>query len=244
MRLLFIYQDYATGARNLLLELGVEDVVVIVVGKGESGPPADVVALLDRHRGADAAACEVNRKYRKCAEEYVTFSCEPKKFRFEDQPLRQWLKPIGHVAVIWPPPSVSFQQCASRTSALFVIPGALRHADQLVQIRWPFAGKGAQLLERLANGEELGSPREWKAKHGVEFAVNGRVAYDFEATFKGAVNKRRTEWHLKEGDATTRQGAARIYFGQVDFPNGSRVVVFYVGPHPQDGTYNITVDLE
>ena len=94
MRFLFVYQDVASQARELLSELTVKDVHVVVTRKGETGPnPVD--ALLEQHRGSEAAACQLDRKYRKNVSDLVTFSAEPKKFRVTDQVLREWLVPTA-----------------------------------------------------------------------------------------------------------------------------------------------------
>ncbi len=235
MRFLFVYQDYSEPARKLLDELQVRDVTLIIARKNSQGPTDDEVRLLEMHRGADAAACEINRKYRKSAAAYVSFCCEPKKFRFEDQQLREWLVPRDRVVVKYGKPSTAFRDAVQRVPALVLHPDALKFADDIAEHRWQFATLGANLLARYAAGEQLGALREWKPTHGVEFAANGRVVFRFKATCAGELCDKRTEWHLKEGDNTTREGAARIYFDRVEFSSGARVVVLYVGPHPEDG---------
>lgn len=235
MRFLFIYHDYADKARELLENLGVRDVTLIVLRKNADCPDDAELDLLRKHQGAEAAACEVNRKYRKCASAYVNFCCEPKKFRFEDQQLREWLVPKEWVAPSLHSPSDAFRGAASRTSYLVLHPDALKMADEIAEHRWSFTADAADLLARCALGEPLGALRDWKRNYGVEFAPNGQVSFRYEGTCGTEVRRNRTEWHLKEGDNTSRESAARIYFERVDFESGLRVVVFYVGPHPPDG---------
>lgn len=235
MRFLFVYQDYAEPARQLLDELQVRDVTVIIARKNARAPTNDEIKVLQAHQGAEAAACEINRKYRKSAAAYVSFCCEPKKFRLDDQLLREWLVPKDRAVVKYGKPSAAFLDAALRTPALVLHPDALRFADDLVEYRWQFATLGADLLARYAMGEALGALREWRATHGVDFAANGRVAFKYRGTCSGESRDGRTEWHLKEGDNTTPEGAARIYFARVEFSAGARVVVLYVGPHPDDG---------
>lgn len=93
MRFLFVYQDYSEQARKLLDDLAVSDVALIIARKNSNSPTDDEIKLLEANKGSNAAACEINRKYRRSAAPYVTFCCEPKKFRFEDQQLREWLVP-------------------------------------------------------------------------------------------------------------------------------------------------------
>lgn len=56
---------------------------------------------------------------------------------------------------------------------------------------------------------DTGAMREWNARHGVEFALNGKVKYKWPAPSSKQVA---SEWHLKEGDKTTAERAARVYF--------------------------------
>jgi len=97
-------------------------------------------------------------------------------------------------------------------------------------------------LARYADGEDLGPLRNWKDNYGVDFAPNGRVKHEYVITWRGHEREGTTEWHLKEGDKTERESAARIYFERVDFETEVKVVVFYVGPHPEDGTSSVYVD--
>lgn len=240
MRFLFVYQDYATQARKLLDELDVRDVELVIARKNAISPTEPELARLRTHSGADAAACEINRIYRKSAAAFVTFCCTPKKFRFEDRQLRDWLVPPGQGPLIHAAPSDAFRTAASGCPRLLLHPDALKAADELAAHRRAFANLAATLLARWASGESLGPPREWKSTHGVDFAPNGRVAFKYAGTCGSDAREGRTEWHLKEGDNTTRASAARVYFARVEFPSGTQVVVFYVGPHPEDGERSVT----
>ena len=208
MRFLFVHHQSAEKARKLLDDLVVREVTLIVARK--NAPTADEVKVLEAHKGADAAACEINRKYRKSVAPLVNFCCEPKKFRFDDQTLREWLVPKDRVTITYGKPSAVFLAEARRSPLLVLHPDALMSADELVEHRWKFATLGANLLARYASGESLGPPRDWKGDHGVDFAVGGRVSYKYRAACGTDVRDSRTEWHLKEGDNTTRESAARI----------------------------------
>lgn len=235
MRFLFVYQDFATQARNLVGELLVRDVQVVVARKGEVFPNAAEIEMLKKHPGAEAAACQLNRKYRKNVEQYVSFTVAPKKFRFGDQVLREWLVPSDQQADAVAAPSAAFRE-ADRVSALLRLHSrALDRSDDLDPTRWSFAAAAANLLARLASGEDLGPLREWGERHGVAFAANGQVRYRWTLRHDGEFSDGVSEWHLKAGDKTTAERAARIYFQPVDVGGQKLVLVFYVGPHPQDG---------
>jgi hypothetical protein len=244
MRFLFVYQDRKAAAQELLAELVVHDVALIVVLKNSTSPNAEELALLEAHKGAPAAACELVRKYRKNVAHLVSFTCEPKKFRIHDQQLRAWLVPKVTVEVAYEKPSLAFAAAANRSKRLLLHPNALDSADDVARHRWRFAAKAADLLGRYANGEDLGPNRDWKAKYGVEFAASGRVEFRYHATCGSISRRDSTAWHLKEGDTTTRESAVRIYFAYVEFPTAKWILVFYVGPHPpSDGERKIMMQV-
>ncbi|HFE45625.1 MAG TPA: hypothetical protein ENJ18_09030 [Nannocystis exedens] len=64
------------------------------------------------------------------------------------------------------------------------------------------------------------------------------------ATSKGKDTEGTTDWHLKEGDKTTRESAARIYFERVEVAGEVKVLVFYLGPHPDDRKYSVCIDCD
>lgn len=240
MRFLFVYETHAVQAKNLLAELLVSDVRIIVARKGELGPRDSELQLLEQHRGAEAAACELNRKYRKNVQPYVNFTVEPKKFRFEDQLLRQWLLGSADLSADAPPPlpTTSFGLVAAAAPALRLHQKALSDADDLDGSRWAFAAKAAALLGQMAAGVELGPPHHWEAEHGVAFAANGQVAYKYTVEVEGKRYQGSSEWHLKAGDKTTADRAARIYFTTATVSGTALVLVAYVGPHPKNGIYD------
>ncbi len=240
MRLLFVYQDHAEAARRLLEEMSVRDVKVVFARKNATSPTLDEIA--DFQRGSTtAAACGVVRKYLKAIPPNVNVVYVAKKFRFEDQQLREWLAPRDRVPGVILKPSDAFRVAERRSSRLILHPNALQHADEIDKIRWEFTTLAADLLARDAAGDaKIGSCREWNSRHGIDFAANGQITYVCTLDVHGDTCTLRTQWHLKAGDKTTASRAARVYFGHVDSEiYGRFTVVFYVGPHPRDGTYSL-----
>lgn len=240
MRFLFVYETAAGKARDLLSELLVTDVRIIVARKGELEPRPEELLLLEKNRGAEAAACELNRKYRKNVLPLVRFTVEPKKFRVEDQQLRAWLLGGDEIDAegAQQRPKNAFDQAAAASPTLLVHPAALGSADLLDEARWAFAAKSAALLGQHASGAgELGPLRLWEAAHGVAFAANGRVTYSYSIEVGGDRWTGSSEWHLKAGDSTTAERAARVYFATATLAGVTLILVAYVGPHPADGAY-------
>ena len=243
MRFLFVHQSVVQRARDLLSRLGVHDVKVIVARQDNDEPLLAEMELLREHPDSPAAACQINRKYRRSIQALVRLEVEPKVFRDDDQILSQWLVPPEQEEFTFGSPIEEFEAARRATPRLVLAPKALDLADSLVTYRWSFAAKGARVLARHAQGDQLGAFREWKANHGVEWAGSGRVRFTY--TLQGAEKRATgsTEWHLKEGDSTTANAAARIYFDCIDFDGDRLVVVLYCGPHPDDGEHKVYIRL-
>lgn len=239
MRFIFVYHTYHRQLSDLVASLGVVDVAIIVARKDSEAPNAEEMDLLIQHKGAQAAACQIDRKYRKSIAQVVDLCCEPKKFRVEDQLLRDWLVPPEKAVVQFNAPSISFAAAAGRAADLVLHASALNVADQIRELRWPFISRAADILARIAGGEDCGPMREWKAKYAVDYAQNGRIVYKYTINSNGKNVSGETQWHLKDGDRTEAAGAARVYFAVADVSNVTKVLVFYVGPHPADGTYRV-----
>lgn len=233
MRYLFVYQDFGAQAEALVIQAGVTDVVVVRVKKGEDAPSVEVLAALGQSKPA-CAACQVARGYRKVLSTVAAIEYEPKFFRSADQQLLEWLKATP--AVQDEPvlrPSEVFKACVAECPHLLLARGALDVADETDPLRWPFVQRAARLLMRHANGENVGAMRDWKANHRVDYATNSRVIFKGGPVHRPEISR----WHLKEGDHTTAELAARIYFDCLTRDGEQVVVVFYVGPHPAVGVH-------
>jgi hypothetical protein len=184
----------------------------------------------------DIALCEIDRSYRKSLGN-LDFGIQSKVFRADDQNLRNWLlPPPPAIREVTPAPTLSFNKVCGENARLVLADRALERADEIAEHRWLFVSKAANLLARLSRGDDLGSMRDWTHLHGVPFAANGKVKYSFRLP-----NQRMwktIEWHLKEGDHTTPESAARIYFCREAVGGIDHIIVFYVGPHPPSGTYD------
>ncbi|MGS1126775.1 hypothetical protein ACVCL3_07250 [Rhodanobacter sp. UC4437_H4] len=234
MRYLFVYQHFAIQARELVARTGATDVEVVLVKKGEDRPDDHLFGRLDTIKPM-CATCQVVRGYRRAVEAVTTVEYCAKTFRVDDQQLIAWLqatKPAAAQAVICP--TAAFRACVAQCDHLVLAAGALTRADETDRLRWPFIQRAANILTRKAQGEDLGPMREWKARHGVDYAAHSKVG------FKGgpAQQKKTSSWHLKDGDHTTAEAAARVYFDCLERHGQSIVVVFYVGPHPPDKVYD------
>ncbi len=242
MRFLFVYQDFTDAARKLLEQLAVNNVVLIIARKNADAPTKEELAQLIANPAAGAALCQVNRKYAKSVTGIVKLEYQAKKFRADDQQLREWLVPAAAVLLEPDAPSQAFLQVAGQAyPSLVIVSSVLEHADEIAKHRWAFATKSARFLAKYAAGEIVGSLRSSKVDYGVEFAANGRVAFRYVVRFGSHEHSGRSEWHLKEGDHTTRESAARVYFDRIEVAGRILIVVFYVGPHLDDGEHRVDI---
>lgn len=244
MRFLVVYQDFSRPAQDLVDRLGVEDVIVVIARKGEKQASAAVLAHLRAYPSAPTAVCQLARNFRKSIEPLVDIQYTAKKFRLNDQQLVSWLVPRNIDQEEFVAPADALAEAVLKAKRLVAANGALDHANKLAKHRWKFANRSADLLARYAEGEDLGPLRDWKKRHGVDFAANGRVRYTYTVTSKGEDIRGTTEWHLKEGDKTSTKSAARIYFEFVTVAGEERVLLFYAGPHPKDGSYSVYIDCD
>jgi len=241
MRYLFVYQDVSQPARDLVERLGVEDVEIIIVRKGEREVSRDVRARLRATPGANAVICQVTRKYQRDAARLVNVDLIIGEFREGDRQLLDWLVPPATEAEKFSLPSESFLEAEGNSAHLVLARDALDSADSLAEHRHRFASKAANLLRRCANGEAVGPMRGWKESHGVDFAPVGKVSVAYSITCAGETKTGKSQWHLKEGDNTSVESAARVYFDRIEFQGVSKIVVFLVGPHPDDGEYPVEI---
>ena len=241
MRFLIVYQDFSKLANDVVALLGVEDITVLSVKKGERAASAELLAVLKEYPDAPTAICQVVRKFRKSIEPLVDIQYETKKFRSDDQRLKDWIQPTGTTKEAFLNPHRAMLDASTRAEHLVIAEHALDVADKIASHRWKFVNLSADLLARYAEGEDLGASRNWKQEYGVDFAANGGVRYNYHMVANGDHTSGSSEWHLKEGDNTSRESAARIYFDRIVVGGLVKICVFYVGPHPEGSSYSVLI---
>ncbi len=234
MRYLFVLERNKVDTEALLSELGVADVRVIGVAKSDREVSQDLLSDIVNN-GITVGFSGIERGYRRSFGALV-FGFMTKDFRKNDAKLREWLAPPPPAPISCPDsPRKSFENIQATHPSVVFADGALDDADNLAGHRWSFANRAAQLLADQAAGKDVGPPREWHQRYQVHYARNGNVVYKYD--LPGNQGRKQTDWHLKEGDGTSAEAAARVYFDFVEVFRKSYVLIFYVGPHPKDGTY-------
>jgi hypothetical protein len=243
LRFLVVHQNYSNAARELLEAYPSANVALLIVRRDENAPGQEEAEMLKAHPDARTAAPGVHRKYRKALSS--TFRCrleyEPNAFRADDQQLHAWLRgPTTSEATETPPlPAVAFARAVAEADRMVLADNALARANEIAEVRHDFTLNAANALAELANaqGETGQSLDTWFSARHLHFANSGGVTFQYRRR-DGGEGSRKTQRHLKSGDATTPQAAARIYFDLVGASSGAvYVVAFYVGPHPADGSH-------
>ncbi|MGA2458357.1 MAG: hypothetical protein ABSF85_12380 [Terriglobales bacterium] len=261
MRFLLVYHAQLSVAQNLVDDLDIlESEIEIIPYHGENKPSASPEAskrferLLKRLRGfsgAELALVGVKGKYRDALIR-ESASCgfsilhNFSSMLVAGQTLREWLAPAeGAASAVLLNPRAAFLSAAEQQPRLILAPGALDSADQLTELRFAFANRAATALSEYAAraGTRIGDLEVFFADRQVIYAKNGEHCVSYTVIADGHVVKRgSTEQHLKKGDHTTEQNAARVYFETVEVQGRSLVLVFYCGPHPSS-SFEVRIDL-
>lgn len=132
-------------------------------------------------------------------------------------------------------PSTHFIGLRQRTSHVYFSNDALVLCDKVAAHRREFLIRAAQAFEVLIENQgKVGGMDAFFAKHGLEFATTGGIATILQVFNKGGcVYEKKSHVHLKQGDKTSPQAAARIYFHAFYVGEAYYVAVVYAGPHPE-----------
>lgn len=130
-------------------------------------------------------------------------------------------------------PSAYFQSVADRNPRLVLSPEALKFCDLVAPHRYEFMRSAADAFEEYLRSGAGGRIDQFFAQFGLEHAQTGGVDATLTFVVDGnAVYAETRKTHLKQGDRTTPQAAARIYYHAFVHQQESFVSVLYAGPHP------------
>lgn len=140
-------------------------------------------------------------------------------------------------------PSDFIRQLARESGVLLIADGALDSCDMAAPHRHDFIRKAVTAMtDAVLNGLH-GRFDAHCSDRGLQHAQSGGSIFsvsilDCDAT----VNEYVSQTHLKQGDKTTREAAARVYYTFVDHKDERYVALLYAGPHP-DGNHTCRVRL-
>lgn len=129
--------------------------------------------------------------------------------------------------------SAYFRELAETSGQILFADGVYDTCDAVAPHRREFMRRSADALLELARVGSDGRIDAYFRAKGIEHAQTGGINATFEAFFNShSVYKDTSNVHLKKGDKTTPEGAARLYYQIFVFNSSTYVVVLYAGPHP------------
>lgn len=133
-------------------------------------------------------------------------------------------------------PSDYFRSISEINPHIIIAKNALETCDQVAEHRRDFFRIAADALIKMVdkNGE-VGPIDAFFRDLRLEHAQTGGISTTLTVIRDGKqVHHRTTHTHLKQGDNTTPQAAARIYYQGFHWEQQYYVAILYAGPHPED----------
>lgn len=141
-------------------------------------------------------------------------------------------------------PSEYFRAVSEASPQLIFVDDVFDACDQVAKHRHAFMKNAADAFsEMVAMNGQVGPADTFFTKLGLEHAQTGGIQTTLQVN-KGVSNiyNKTSSVHLKQGDKTTPQAAARIYYHYFLYETRCFVVVVYAGPHP-DADLSLTLEL-
>jgi len=132
-------------------------------------------------------------------------------------------------------PSDYFRSVAEKNPNFLIIKGALDTCDQVAEHRREFLKMAADALSKFIDkGGRVGRIDAFFGTMGLDHAQTGGINTTLSVFKEGRrIYHKSSNTHLKQGDNTTPQAAARIYYHEFSLEERCYVAVLYAGPHPE-----------
>lgn len=133
------------------------------------------------------------------------------------------------------PPSACIRELANGNRNFLIAAGAIDLCDAVADLRYSWIRLAAESLAEIAekNGD-VGTFESYFESKNITHAKTGGISISLTVTrngikiYSGSINT-----HLKKGDATTPQSAARVYYHHLRERDVSYILLLYAGPHPE-----------
>lgn len=131
-------------------------------------------------------------------------------------------------------PSEYFRQVCDANPQVIIVEQVYEMCDLVEPIRREFLKRAIDALAEFVRDGSDGRIDAFFRRRQLIHAQNGLNESTLEFRCGDVVILNETvQAHLKQGDATTPQGAARLYYHHTIFRNIRYVIVTYAGPHPE-----------
>ncbi|VVM68817.1 hypothetical protein PS631_01695 [Pseudomonas fluorescens] len=144
------------------------------------------------------------------------------------------IKAVVEESDVAPLPSQSIEEAVQSARYLHVVGNGISQCDDIAPHRHWFVYESLEAFcELIKQGGDVGNLDEFFRTRGLIHAKTGGIATKLEIYVNGVrVREETHNTHLKNGDRTTREAAARIYYQVLQHMGIFHVFLMYVGPHP------------
>lgn len=132
-------------------------------------------------------------------------------------------------------PSAHIQVVLQQTPTLIALGDAIDLCDKVAPARYPWVINAIDALVEIIQAKgQVGDFEAFFTQRKIIHAQSGGITVSLDITKpKTATQQIKCNTHLKKGDGTTPQAAARLYYhvygGEPDY----YIFLLYVGPHPE-----------
>lgn len=133
-----------------------------------------------------------------------------------------------------PSPSEYFRQVADANPRILFAKDVFNCCDEVAAHRRDFLKRAVDALVDFAADGSGGRIDAFFREKGLDHAQTGGINVTLEV-FLGtkSVHSETTKTHLKQGEKTTPEGAARLYYQVFAHEGCTYVAILYAGPHPE-----------
>ncbi|MEW9585100.1 hypothetical protein [Paraburkholderia sp. DGU8] len=146
---------------------------------------------------------------------------------------RLWLGMPSVAPAPEPMPSEYFLQVSDANPRILFAPDVLTTCDLVAAHRREFLRRAIDALVDFVADGSGGRIDAFFREKGLDHAQTGGISATLEVQWGAkTIHKGTTNTHLKQGDRTTPEGAARLYYQVFSHSERTYVAVLYAGPHP------------
>lgn len=130
-------------------------------------------------------------------------------------------------------PSIYFQDLVDRDPRVIIPDGSLELCDQVAKHRYKFMRSAVDAFETFLSEGSGGRIDDFFENLGLRHAQSGGIVASLKVFREEiCIHDGETETHLKQGDKTAKNAAARIYYYLFNIKSTSYLGILYAGPHP------------
>lgn len=140
---------------------------------------------------------------------------------------------VGDQGVVLP--SIHIQSVLGQTPTLIPLGDAISLCDAVARGRYAWVNEAIDALVEIIHAKgQVGDFETFFSLRGIKHAQSGGITVSIEVARPRAQTQHiKCNTHLKSGDKTTRQSAARLYYHAYGGDPDYYIFLLYLGPHPE-----------